>query len=356
MKKKKKWIVVLGVVLLLLFSVLGILRMGMSSEKQTIDNLGAEGGSSNGVAFDMNQDSSSSTGSTGSGQTGESTETTESTEGSENRTQVSAPERMLIRTANYSIQTEDFLGARDAIHAIADANAGYFTEESVSNYVDYGQMVGDVTADDVNFRQAEMVLKIPSEKFETVLDALEGAEQFQVLSSSMDASDVTDAYRDAQVRLENAKASLTRYQELLNKAETIDDMNAVIAEMTDLEYEIDSIESQMQAYDDGSSYSTIVIELKEVKEILPTPEEDPSYWEQFKETFIKGWNSFVDALKAVSLWFAGSWIWLVLLVVVICLVRKSYRKHKAERIVDNSVDNVDNSADSADSSKEEDDV
>lgn len=324
MKKKKKWIVVLGVVLLLLFSVLGILRMGMSNEKQTIDNLGVDGGSSNGVAFDMNQDSSSSTDSTESGQTGESMETTESTEGSENR--------------------------------IADANAGYFTEESVSNYVDYGQMVGDVTADDVNFRQAEMVLKIPSDKFETVLDALEGAEQFQVLSSSMDTSDVTDAYRDAQVRLENAKASLTRYQELLNKAETIDDMNAVIAEMTDLEYEIDSIESQMQAYDDGSSYSTIVIGLKEVKEILPTPEEDPSYWSQFKEAFTKGWNSFVDALKAVSLWFAGSWIWLVLLVVVICLVRKSYRKHEIAKIVDKSVDNVDNSADSAEHSKEEDDV
>lgn len=356
MKKKKKWIVVLGVVLLLLFSVLGILRMGMSNEKQTIDNLGVDGGSSNGVAFDMNQDSSSSTDSTESGQTGESMETTESTEGSENSTQVSAPERMLIRTSHYSIQTEDFLGTRDAIHAIADANAGYFTEESVSNYVDYGQMVGDVTADDVNFRQAEMVLKIPSDKFETVLDALEGAEQFQVLSSSMDTSDVTDAYRDAQVRLENAKASLTRYQELLNKAETIDDMNAVIAEMTDLEYEIDSIESQMQAYDDGSSYSTIVIGLKEVKEILPTPEEDPSYWSQFKEAFTKGWNSFVDALKAVSLWFAGSWIWLVLLVVVICLVRKSYRKHEIAKIVDKSVDNVDNSADSAEHSKEEDDV
>lgn len=73
MKKKKKWIVGLGVVLLLLFSVLGILRMGMSNEKQTIDNLGADGSSSNGVAFDMNQDSSSSTGSTESGQTGEST-------------------------------------------------------------------------------------------------------------------------------------------------------------------------------------------------------------------------------------------------------------------------------------------
>lgn len=343
MKKKKKWIVALGVVLLLLFSVLGILRMGMSDEKQTIDNLGADNAVSDGIAFDMNQDSSSSTGSTESGQTSKSTETTESTESSEDGTQVSSPERMLIRTANYSIQTEDFLGARDAIHSIVDANGGYFTEESVSNYVDYGQMVGDVTADDVNFRQAEMVLKVPSDKFEMVLDALEGAEQFQVLSSSMDANDVTDAYRDAQVRLDNAKASLTRYQELLEKAATIEDMNAVIAEMTDLEYEIDSIESQMRAYDDGSSYSTVIMQLKEVKEVPPTPDEDPSYWSQLKDTFAKGWTSFVDVLKAIVLWFAGSWIWLVLLVVVICLIRKSYRKHKAEKIVDNSVDNVDDS-------------
>ena len=77
--------------------------------------------------------------------------------------------------------------------------------------------------------------------------------------------DVTDEYMDNEIRLENAQKSRDRYLELLNKAETVEEILQVEKELERLNETIDMIKGRMNRLMHLSDFATITINFEEKK-------------------------------------------------------------------------------------------
>ena len=80
---------------------------------------------------------------------------------------------------------------------------------------------------------------------------------------SVRGQDVTETYLDYQIRLDNAQQARTRYLELLDKAETVDEILKVEKELERLNETIDLLKGKMNRIDHLDTYTTITINLRE---------------------------------------------------------------------------------------------
>ena len=87
----------------------------------------------------------------------------------------------------------------------------------------------------------------------------------KVLRKSKNAQDVTDAYLDYKIKLDNAEKSRKRYLELLVAAENVETILKVEKELERLSEKIDLLKSKMTNINHLSTFSTITIHLKERK-------------------------------------------------------------------------------------------
>lgn len=77
--------------------------------------------------------------------------------------------------------------------------------------------------------------------------------------------DVTEEYQDYHIRLENAERARNRYLELLNKAETVEEILKVEKELERLNETIDLLKGRMARLDHLEAFSTINVEWRERK-------------------------------------------------------------------------------------------
>ena len=84
-------------------------------------------------------------------------------------------------------------------------------------------------------------------------------------SKNIVGQDVTEDYQDYQIRLENAEKARNRYLELLNKAETVEEILKVEKELERLNETIDLLKGRMARLDHLEAFSTINVELRERK-------------------------------------------------------------------------------------------
>lgn len=106
-------------------------------------------------------------------------------------------------------------------------------------------------------------IRIKSEHFEQAMEEI--STLGKVLSKSTSGRDVTEAYYDNKIRLENAEKARQRYLELLAKAENVEATLKVEKELERLNREIDLYKGKMKRFDHLVAYSTITVNLKERK-------------------------------------------------------------------------------------------
>lgn len=127
---------------------------------------------------------------------------------------------------------------------------------------------------------ANVTLKVPSASFRAVLSDIE--KLGLVTSRSVSAEDVTEEFKDAEVRLANLKATRTRIQEFLAKASNINDMLTLEQQLERVTLDIDRIEGRMRFLRERTAFSTISIHVSPkpvaivVKEPPPPPPPPPA--------------------------------------------------------------------------------
>jgi len=102
-----------------------------------------------------------------------------------------------------------------------------------------------------------VVIRIPAGRFE---DALEGVSGLgDVLHEDVQALDVTEEFRDLTVRLRNAEVVRERLEELLEKADDVEDALAVQRELGKVTETIERIKGRLRFLEDRLAYSTITV-------------------------------------------------------------------------------------------------
>jgi hypothetical protein len=147
----------------------------------------------------------------------------------------SRPTPLLIYTAQMTLAIYDVAATQDAALAAVEAMGGYASERS-TNYV---------------------VFRVPAERFREALDTLD--DLGDVLSLDWQASDVSEQYRDLDIRLANALEMRGRLQALLDRATDVEDMLYIEQQLERITLQIEQLRGALRVLSDQIAYSTITV-------------------------------------------------------------------------------------------------
>ena len=104
-----------------------------------------------------------------------------------------------------------------------------------------------------------VTVKVPSASFRAAMSKMEPLGT--VTDRWVQAKDVTEEFRDAEVRLLNLRATRQRLQEFLGKATNIEGTLTVERELERVAQEIDVLEGKLQFLRDRTAWSKIQVEV-----------------------------------------------------------------------------------------------
>ena len=195
----------------------------------------------------------------------------------------------IIYTTYLSIETKDYDWAYRQLNDTLSSVDGYL--ESSSEYTDSTDST----------RTLSLTLRVPESSYDAFVDAAEQAGS--VTSKSESAEDVTTQYMDIEARLDNLTAQRTRLQELQASADNLTDLLQIESSLSDVQYQIESYQSQLNWYSQQVSYCTVNITLDEV-ETLTT---GTSFAARLADAAKNGWSNFTAGAQAVVVFLMGAW-------------------------------------------------
>lgn len=228
----------------------------------------------------------------------------------------------IIYSGDATIETTEFDAAVEGLNTLVSKHGGFIEQSSIngSNYYSISRGYS-------YNRSASYTIRIPSSSFNTAMTELSGLGN--VPYSYIYTTNITSQYYDTAARLKSYQVQEETLLELLDRAESIDDVLAVQSELSNVRYRIESLQSTLNNWDRQVSYSTINVSIDEVKEY--TPEAKESYGHRLARAFRTGFTDFWDFLKDLLVWFAESLPSLVVLAVIGFFGVKGIKKLNAKR-------------------------
>jgi hypothetical protein len=102
-----------------------------------------------------------------------------------------------------------------------------------------------------------VVIRVPVRKFQEALGRIEGLGD--VLHRNIQATDVSEEFRDTQIRLRNLEQVRDRLAQLLNQARTVEESLQIERELERLTTAIESMKGRLRFLEDRISFSTITV-------------------------------------------------------------------------------------------------
>ncbi|TME76377.1 MAG: DUF4349 domain-containing protein [Chloroflexi bacterium] len=203
-------------------------------------------------------------------------------------TLVTNPSRNLILTANVSMKTGDPWATADKARAIANGLGGDVLAMSQT-----GQGEN---------RSALITVRVPSDRFDEALRQLKLLDG-EVVTSNVDAKDVTDQFTDLQARLLAKQAEEQRYLQLFPQAKTVDETLKIDAALGNVRTQIEQLQGQLNLIKNRTDFSTITMS---IAPLVTVPTTTSGVWDPAV--------TFAKAIAALSVFFkfaADLAIWLL---------------------------------------------
>lgn len=235
----------------------------------------------------------------------------------------------IIYSADLYLQTTEFDKTMQTLEQNVAACGGFVEGSNVYGDIRYND---DGTTQVVN-RTAYYTVRVPAAQFEGFLKQADGLGN--VLSSSRNAENVTSSYTDYEARLSSLNTQEERLLDMLKKTTDVESLVALEQRLSDVRYEIESIERNLRNLDRKITYSTVSLTLEEVEVYTPTAPVQRTFGEKLASAFSDGWNGFVRGFQRLCIGLVSALPALVLLailvVIVLLIVRKLRKKHAAKR-------------------------
>ena len=231
--------------------------------------------------------------------------------------------RKLIRTVELTVETSAFTELNQKLQEQVTALSGYIERAVVTGN---SRMYGNQPTP----WHASITARIPSTQLEAFIQVVEA--NGNVTYKLETTTDVSLQYSD----LESRKKSLTIEQEriwaLLEKADSLDAVISLEERLSDIRYELESMESQLRLYDNQVDYSTVSVEISEVTTFTPTAPK--TMGERIQDGLgqtMKAMGSFLENLLIFLIISSPVWLTLLLLAVLLLLIIRRLHKWKAGR-------------------------
>ena len=234
-------------------------------------------------------------------------------------------ERKLIRTVELNLETENYDSLIEGLEQQINELGGYIEYKDAyhGNY--------NSKKNGYRNRHANITARIPANK----LDEFTGkvAEIGNITYESESVEDVTLQYVDLSSHKKMLVAEQTRLMELLENANSMEDIITIESRLSEVRYQIESMESQLRTFDNQVDYSTVHINVEEVERYTPQPEK--TTWERIKSGFSENVYRVTNGIKNFAIEFVIAipvlLVWAVVIVVGVIVIRMVLKKkHKRD--------------------------
>lgn len=237
--------------------------------------------------------------------------------------QSASPARKLIRNVSMSVETDAFDNLINQLHSKVTELTGYIEQSDISgSSITYNNVRPD--------RYASITARVPSDKLDQFIQIVESSGN--VTNKSESTQDVTLQYSDLESRKKTLTVEQERIWSLLEKADTLEAVIALEERLSEIRYELESMESRLKLFDNQVEYSTIEISVHEVLPADFTPVAPESVSERIRKGFAKNVENVSEALTDLFIGIiVGIPVWLPLLaalILIAVLIRHILKKKK----------------------------
>jgi hypothetical protein len=188
--------------------------------------------------------------------------------------------RKIVKTADLGLRSEEVRRSAARAQQVAATAGGTVLSSQVYRSDD------SVTAD--------LVLSIPSEEFERVLDELRSLGE-KITTDSISGQDVTEEYVDLKSRERNLRATEESLLRLYDRAENVEEALSIQRELTTVRGEIELVQGRIKYLDQRSTYSQITLNIQPVTSPPPPkPTWDPG------DVVEQAWDASLSVLQVMA--------------------------------------------------------
>ncbi len=217
-------------------------------------------------------------------------------------------ERKLIKTVDMTVETQTFDEMLAAVEQQVQELGGYI--ESMNTY--YGSIYSSYTP----VRDASMTIRVPKENLSVFLNAV--SQVGNVTNRSEEIEDVTLTYVDMESHKEALQTEHDRLLELLENAQSLEDIIVIESRLSEVRYEIESMESQLRTFDNQVEYSTVYLNINEVE--VFTPIEEESIIDRIANGFVENLRDIGNGIVELFIWFVINIPYFALLAIIVVVV------------------------------------
>ncbi len=241
-----------------------------------------------------------------------------------------APDK-IIYSADATVETTDFEGTLAGVAKLVEQYKGWIESSSVNGANYYSKARGSTSS-----RSASYTIRIPAASFSDVMGSLSTLGNVPYTYTYTD--NVTTWYYDTEARLNAYQAQETRLLELLEEAESVEDVITIEEKLTELRYQIESLQSTLKGWDRQVSYSTVYLSIEEVAEYTPeTLSAKPAYGQRLLSALRDSLRGIGEFFSELLIRLVGALPVLLLLAAVtaavVLIARAAHKKRLAKRTV-----------------------
>ena len=230
--------------------------------------------------------------------------------------------RKLIRTFDMQIETKEFDAVLSGIQTKVQELGGYIEQSSLDSGSAYYSS---------HNRYSNMTVRIPSDKLDGFINEVKETANVTYISESTE--DITLRYVDVESRKIALETERDRLLELLEKAETVEDIITIEGRLSEVRYQLESYTSQLRTMDNQVDYSTVHINIHEVQR--ETNVEPKTFWEEVTEEFGDTLYDLGRGFRDFAIWFLGSSpvivLWVVVIAVIVLIFRTIGKKKRFKK-------------------------
>ena len=239
-------------------------------------------------------------------------------------------DRKIVRNSFIDVETKEFEKTLEYIeNRVTELNgyveSQYSTGKSLYSKNDYFE------------REGQIIARVPAEKSEELIS--EVGSLYNITSNRTSMEDITDSYYDVEAHLNQMTAQRDKYNELIKKADKLEDIIKLEQALSECQYQIDSLTGQLERMKNRVSYSTITLNIREVVEYTSIVAQPKTFGEKLADSFKRSGRNLkyafmniltfvIEDLPTVLIYLA---IWAVIIYVVVLVVRKIKKTIKAKK-------------------------
>ncbi len=232
-------------------------------------------------------------------------------------------ERKLIKTVNLDLETKEFDHMVSLVEGKVSELGGYIESMQTYNGSRYSGREPE--------RYSNLTIRVPKDHLDEFLNAV--SEAGNVVNRSENVQDVTLEYVDMESRRDSLKTEQERLLVLLENAQSLEDIITLEERLSDVRYQLESMESQLRTYDNKVDFATVHMEIDEVKELTPVVEK--TVGQRIADGFVRSLKNvgegFVDFFVVLVVCSPYLITWALIITAIVWIVKLSVRHSRKKK-------------------------